>query len=255
MFKQFKLAIGSYLVAHRFIFKHKIWAYALIPTIINIALISGIFYGAYQLNDVLKPTIHSWFTEEQDTLSTITSYTIQIMVNVLLFIAYLFTYKNLVLIILSPFLAILSEKVDALYTGRDFPFNGKQLMLDVWRGIKISIRNTAIELILILFCILLGVFIPFVGIAIPVVIFLIESFYFGFSMIDYTNERKKLTFAESKAYIKRNKPLSYGIGIVFYLMFLIPIIGWIFAPLYGIVAGTLAVLQNDNTQAPYAPKE
>ncbi len=251
MFKKLKLAIGSYLVAHRFIFKHKIWAYAIIPTCINILLLSGIFYGAYQLNDTLKPNIQSWFTEDQNTLSTITTYTIQILVNILLFIVYFFTYKNLVLIILSPFLALLSEKVDALYTGREFPFNGKQLMIDTWRGIKISIRNTFIELSLIVICIGIGFFFPIIGLAIPVIVFLIESFYFGFSMIDYTNERKKLSFTESKHYIKRNKPLAYGIGIVFYLMFLIPIIGWIFAPLYGIVAGTLAVLQNDKTQAPY----
>lgn len=251
MFKQFRLALGSYLVAHRFIIKHKIWAYALIPTLINIILISGIFYGAFKLNDNIKPTIESWFSTDQNTLSAITSYTIQVLVNLVLFVLYFFIYKNLVLIILSPFLAILSEKVDALYTGRDFPFSGKQLMLDVWRGIKISIRNTAIELTLIFICFVVGLFVPILGIAVPIIIFLIESFYFGFSMIDYTNERKKLSFNESKLYIKQNRPLAYGIGIVFYLMFLIPIIGWIFAPLYGIVAGTLAVLQNDNTQAPY----
>ncbi len=251
MFKQFRLALGSYLVAHRFIFKHKIWAYIIIPTLINILLISLIFYGAFRLNDTLKPIIESWFSKDQGTLSTITSYTIQALVNVILFFLYLLTYKNLVLIILSPFLAILSEKVDALYTDRDFPFNGKQLLLDVWRGVKISIRNTAIELTLIVLCFVAGLFVPLIGIAIPVVIFLIESFYFGFSMIDYTNERKKLSFTESKLYIRQNKPLAYGIGIVFYLMFLIPIIGWIFAPLYGIVAGTLAVLQNDKTRAPY----
>lgn len=251
MLKQFRLALGSYLVAHRFIFKHKIWAYAVIPTLINIFMIAGLLYSAFQINDNLKPHIQSWFSTDYKTLSTITNYTIQVLVNLVIFIGYFFIYKNLVLIILSPFLAILSEKVDALYTGREFPFNGKQLLLDVWRGIKISVRNSAIELGLIFLCFLIGFFIPIVGFLIPIAIFLIESFYFGFSMIDYTNERKKLTFKESKTYIRQNKPLAYGIGIVFYLMFLIPLIGWIFAPLYGIVAGTLAVLQNDKTQAPY----
>jgi len=251
MLKQFRLALGSYLVAHRFIFKHKIWAYALIPTLINILMILGLLYCAFQINDTLKPHILSWFSTDYKTLSTLTNYTIQVLVNLVLFIAYFFIYKNLVLIILSPFLAILSEKVDALYTGREFPFNGKQLLLDVWRGIKISVRNSAIELVLIFLCFLLGFFIPIIGFLVPITIFLIESFYFGFSMMDYTNERKKLTFKQSKTYIKQNKPLAYGIGIVFYLMFLIPLIGWVFAPLYGIVAGTLAVLQNDKTQAPY----
>lgn len=251
MFKQFRLALGSYLVAHRFIIKHNIWVYAIIPTLINMIMIGGLFYGAFQLNDHLKPIIKSWFSSDYNTLSTITNYTIQILVNIILFITYLFIYKNLVLIILSPFLAILSEKVDALYTGRKFPFTGKQLLIDAWRGIKISIRNSAIELTLIAICFTIGIFVPVIGIVIPVIIFIIESFYFGFSMIDYTNERKKLTFKESKNYIKNNKPLAYGIGFVFYLMFLIPIIGWILAPLYGIVAGTLSVLLNDKTQAPY----
>lgn len=251
MIKKLRLSIGSYLVAHRFIFKHKLWLYALAPAIINIILMSGVLFAAFSLNDVLKPEINSWFNPENEIYSKITSYIIQTLVNVVLFVIYFFIYKTLILIILSPFMALMSEKVDALYTGRDFPFSMKQMLSDAWVGVKTSVRNLAWELGLIILCLGLGLVVPFLGLITPFVIISVESYYFGYSMMDYTNERKRMTFKERKLYISNNRPLAFGTGLIFYLMLIIPFVGIIFAPLYGIVAGTLTVLQNDNTKAPY----
>jgi len=252
MVKKLRLSFGSYLVAHRFIFKHNLWVYGIIPAIINGLLIVSILLSALSLSDSFKPIFNQWFNPEQAVYSQITTYILQFLVNLVLFILYFFIYKSLILVVLSPFLALLSEKVDALYTGRDFPFSWKQLFIDAWVGVKTSIRNLIIEMGLIIPCLLLGIFIPFLGVITPFVILFIESYFFGYSMMDYTNERKRMSFLERKRYISENKPLAFGTGLVFYLILLIPLIGIIFAPLYGIVAGTLTVLQNDNTKAPYA---
>lgn len=251
MIKKNRLSIGSYLVAHRFIFKHKLWLYAVIPAIINVVLILGVIFGALSLNNELRPIIEGWFNTENEMFSKITSYILQVLVNIVLFIIYFFIYKSLILIILSPFLALMSEKVDSLYTGRDFPFSMSQMLKDAWVGVKTSIRNLVFELGLIIPCIILGMVFPILGIVTPFIIFSIESYFFGYSMMDYTNERKRMSFKERRQYISDNKPMALGTGIVFYLMLLIPVFGIAFAPLYGIVAGTLTVLQNDDTKAPY----
>ncbi|MGB1295204.1 MAG: EI24 domain-containing protein [Flavobacteriales bacterium] len=254
MFKKFRLALGNYFVAHRFIFKHKLWIYAVVPAIINICLLSSLVFLALSINEQIKPAIENALAQlmpDFDSIRLVTNYFIQFIVDVSLLVGYFFVYKSVVLIVLSPFLAYLSEKVDSLYTGREFPFNAKDLAKDVWRGILLSVRNSCIELFLIFFFLLLGLIIPVLSPLTTICIIIIESYYFGFAMMDYTNERKRLNSKESRQYVQKNKALALGNGLLFYGMFIIPIVGWIIAPIYGIVAGTLTVLQNDSTQAPY----
>jgi CysZ protein len=69
---------------------------------------------------------------------------------------------------------------------------------------------------------------------------LIECYYLGFSMLDYSCERNKLSTAESIAFIGRHKGLAIGNGIVFYLMHLIVVVGWLLAPSYAVVAATIS---------------
>jgi CysZ protein len=47
--------------------------------------------------------------------------------------------------------------------------------------------------------------------------------------------------SESIYYINNHKGLAIGNGIVFYLMHWLPVIGWILAPAYAVIAATLSV--------------
>jgi len=48
---------------------------------------------------------------------------------------------------------------------------------------------------------------------------------------------------QSIEFIGRHKGLAIGNGMVFYLMHLVPVIGWLFAPSYAVVAATLSIFQ------------
>lgn len=250
MFRQISLGFKSYFRAHRFIWKQKLWPYLLIPGLINLALITLLFFAAWSLDEEVQKMIQDFIEGDDAWYFKFGEYFIRLILNLFVFLIYFFIYKNLVLIILSPILALLSEKVDSLYTGRDFPFKFRVFLSDIWRGVKIAVRNLFIELFLISLLFLLGFF-PILGFVTPFLILLIESYFYGYSMIDYTNERKQLSMRESNRYVRSNKFMSITIGMMFYLMFLIPFVGWVFAPCYGIVAGTLAVLERDGVAAPY----
>jgi len=60
-------------------------------------------------------------------------------------------------------------------------------------------------------------------------------------MLDYSMERHKKTAAESIYYIGHHKGLAIGNGIVFFLMHLLPFVGWVLAPAYAVVAATLSI--------------
>jgi CysZ protein len=69
-------------------------------------------------------------------------------------------------------------------------------------------------------------------------------------MLDYSCERNKLSPSESIAFIGRHKGLAVGNGMVFYLMHFIPVIGWVLAPAYAVIAATISLYhQKENFQA------
>jgi hypothetical protein len=81
----------------------------------------------------------------------------------------------------------------------------------------------------------------------PVIALFVECFYYGSSMLDYSLERHKLTHAQSVRYIGLHKGLAIGNGLVFFLMHLILIVGWVLAPAYAVIAATLSLHKEKNS--------
>ena len=163
----------------------------------------------------------------------------QVILKLVLMLLYFSLFKYLFLIIGSPLFAYLSEKTEAIMEGKDFPFSLKQLLKDVARGIKLALRNTLWQTIYTI-TILLVSLIPLVGWFTPFFALLIECYYLGFSMLDYSCERNKLSSTQSLAFISKHKGLAIGNGIVFYMMHMVIIVGWILAPSYAVVAATIS---------------
>jgi CysZ protein len=85
-------------------------------------------------------------------------------------------------------------------------------------------------------------FIPLIGWIAPLVALLVECYYFGFSMLDYSSERNKLSSSQSIEFIGRHKGMAIGNGMIFYMMHLLPFVGWLFAPSYAVIAATISLL-------------
>jgi CysZ protein len=163
-----------------------------------------------------------------------------IILWLLLMFFYFSLFKYLFLIIGSPVFAYLSEKTESIIEGREMPFSFKQLMKDAWRGIKLALRNTLWQLVYTISLLLLSL-IPVFGWVTPLIALFVECYYYGFSMLDYSCEREKLSPSQSIDFISRHKGLAIGNGMIFYLMHGAIIIGWILAPAYAVVAATLSL--------------
>ena len=131
--------------------------------------------------------------------------------------------------------------------GKDFPFSFSQLLKDIIRGIRIALRNTVWQTVYMLSILVLGL-VPVIGWVTPLLALLIECYYYGFSMLDYSMERHKKNTAESVAFIGTRKGLAIGNGIGFYFLHVLPIIGWVLAPAYAVVAATLSLSKNFKEQ-------
>jgi len=164
----------------------------------------------------------------------------EMMVRLILIFFYFSLFKYLFLIIGSPVFAYLSERTEAIIEGKDFPFSFVQLVKDVFRGIRLALRNTLWQAVFTISILILSLF-PVVGWVTPVIMLFVECYYYGFSMLDYSCERHKLSPSESIEYITRHKGLAIGNGMMFFLMHLIPFAGWMLAPAYAVVAATLSM--------------
>jgi len=246
MLKEIIIAVQSYFDAHQFIKEHKLWKWILIPGLIYTFLfITGISFFWASSNSAIEWMLinsgaKSWLEKMQDTWLSFFFIVGQIFIRLLLLFFYFSLFKFIFLIIGSPVFAYLSEKTESIIENKTFNLDYAQLLKDIIRGSKIAFRNFSWQTVYVLALFLFS-FIPIIGWAAPMFVLFIDCFYLGFSMLDYSMERNKLSVANSVDVISHHRGLAIGNGVVFYLFHALPFIGWVFAPSYAVIAATLSL--------------
>ncbi|MCW3078787.1 EI24 domain-containing protein, partial [Segetibacter sp.] len=232
MLKDIVTAIQSYRLAHAFIRKHKLWKWIIIPGLIYMVMfcVSMYFFGKSASSVIewlsIETGLKHWIESMESTIAGLLFTIAGIILWLILMLFYFSLFKYIWLILGSPIFAYLSEKIEDILEGKSTPFHLSQFLKDVARGIRIALRNTLWQSVYLIAFLILS-FIPVVGWITPFFVLLIECYYYGFSMLDYTLERNHLTASESIHFIGKRKGLAIANGLMFYLLHLIPIIGWL----------------------------
>lgn len=148
-----------------------------------------------------------------------------------------------ILTVLSPFNTILSEKLDAAVSGKVYKFDPAQILADLLRMIVI------VTIALILELLATGVYWAATGIIgfhlldTPIY-FIIAAFFYGFSFYDYSLERDRIGISGSMNYAFKNSFLMLLTGAIFLLLYKIPFIGVIIAPVITTMISTIVYLKN-----------
>ncbi|MEO8067035.1 MAG: EI24 domain-containing protein [Flavobacteriales bacterium] len=172
-----------------------------------------------------------------------------LLVVLKLFVAYvLFSInKYIVLIVLSPMLAYASERTERILTGRDYPFSAAQLLKDIWRAVLVALRNGLLELCVIIGCWVATLFLPVFAPFTAVFLYLVSSWFYGFSMFDYVNERRRLRMRESINALKAHRGMVLANGALFALAMKIPLLGMMFGPVMAAVGAAMAVVEQERS--------
>jgi CysZ protein len=246
LLKEIIVAIQGYYKAYYFIREHKLWKWIIIPGIIySILFIISIYFFGVTANSFiewlsLKTGLKTWLDKNGTGLLGFLFAFAGVMLWLIQILFYFSLFKYIWLILGSPVFAYLSEKTASIIECKEFSFNTKQFIKDIFRGIKIAIRNCLWQSVYMISIILLSL-IPVVGWLTPLLALLVEFYYYGSSMLDYTLERKKISASESIYFVANHKGLAVGNGFMFYLIQVIPILGWVLAPACAVVAGTLSL--------------
>lgn len=248
-FEQLGLAIKSYGKAISFVFEKGLWVYFIYSIIIAGLLTFGGFELVHKLSDKLEVWIMSYFSSDSEGflsfLSGSLSFLLSIGLNILFFFIFSTFSKYILLILMSPIMALISERTEEIITGKIYPFNLVQFVKDIFRGVIIALRNMCIEFGFIILGFTI-VWIPVIGWIGALFLIVLSYYFYGFSMIDYLCERRKMGISESVSYIRKQKGLSIGNGFIFSLIFAIPFIGGMIAAVISPVAACIAVLEIEN---------
>jgi CysZ protein len=245
------IAIRAYFKAHNFIVKYKLWKWILIPGIIYaILFVFGIYIFWQSSSHVIdyffsKTGLKIWLQREQDSWLRFIFIFGQVILQLILMLFYFSWFKYLFLIIGSPVFAWLSEKTEAIMSNTNHPFDVSKFLKDIRRGVQIALRNMLWQTVYSISILFLSL-VPFIGWASPVLAIFVECYYFGFSMLGYTSERKGLSSSESIDFIGNHRGLAIGNGMVFFIMHAVPFAGWVLAPGYAVIAATISFQQGKN---------
>ena len=239
MIKNILVAIKSYFGAFSLISQLKLWRYFIIPMVISFITAILIFGLAYTLSDNIGQYISKiWFWEFGK--ATFTSFS-NFIGGLFVVIIGLIIFKHIIMALSAPFMSPVSEKIEQHITGQtNLTHRNTTFTQQLWRGIKINGRNLSMELLITLPLLLLKL-IPIVNIFSTILLIAVQAYYAGFGNIDYTLERH-FNYKNSIKFVKANKGLAIGNGIVFMLFLLIPLIGVILVlPLSVTAASTITV--------------
>ncbi len=249
-FRRFDAALGQHYKAWVFIRKHRLGWFFLFPLIFNLA----VFFGGVQLVSYWSDTVLEMIREWLDMKATGSDWAeylwtglyviIWIVIRLLFFIFFAYVGGYVVLFLLSPVLVWISELTEARYLGKSTPFQWKAYLNNLFRGMAVTLRCLLLETFFTLLFFLLGL-IPLIGFVAPAGLFGVTAFYYGFSLMDYTLERRGYSLRDSVRFMRYYRGSVIGIGVPFSVVLILPIIGPFisgFVAIWGSVSATLETL-------------
>ncbi|MCM4150128.1 coproporphyrinogen III oxidase [Arenibacter sp. N53] len=245
MTKHILSGIKAYFGTFKIISQLGLWRYFFIPILISLVIAVIIFTSAYGLSDNIGGFLSQWWIWDwgKQTVNLIS----EIFGGLIIIVFGFILYKHIVMALSAPFMSPVSEKIETHLLGntakkhRDTTF-GEQL----WRGIRINLRNLIMEILLTIPILLIGL-IPVIGLVSTVLIFIIQAYYAGFGNMDYTLERH-FKYAESLNFVRKNKGIAIGNGIVFMFFLFIPVIGVILVLPLSVTAATIRTVELLNVE-------
>jgi len=236
-------SIAAYFEAIPAISKYRLWGHVLISGILSVIIGFLLFKTASGLgNNIAEMLLARW---EWGSTNSIVEFISSFLSKGVILLVFWFLFKYVMFVILSPIMSLISEKIESIHDGTEpVKFSVSGAISDMFRGLRIAIRNIVRELLITLLVVILGLFPAFTFFS-GIAIYVVQSFYAGFGNLDYYLERR-MNVSETVDFVKRRKLAAVGNGLGYMLLLLIPIIGVILAPLLGTISATLYLLKESD---------
>jgi CysZ protein len=244
LLKELIISVRAFFLAHKFIMQHRMWKWMILPGIIYAFLfVLGITYFSQTSSVfiewiILKTGLKSWVdTIDSDILGFfITMGSFWLWFTIMLF--YFALFKFLFLIVFAPVFSYHHLRIAAIQQNLPFVFEWSAYIKLVLRAVQLNLINMVWQIVYLIPIILVCT-IPIIGWFTPIFTIVIEGYFLGYAMLDYGLATENKSRIAAATYVSNHKGLPIANGIMFYLLHLVPIIGWITAPFYALIAAHL----------------
>ena len=248
----------AFLARHR-----SLWTWAALPAAVNV----GVFAAALGVFLYFFGTLYSlttgWMYPAAPDFWLAWAWVVPLRVFawsigvVLLLAALLILYGAFLalgLVIAAPFLALLSQRVEMLVTGKQAPdaASWKAVLATVLESVVDEFRKVAFFVGVQLVLWVLGLLLPFLA---PITVAVAMLFTLVFMPLEYAGfamDSRHLRFAQRRALVWRHRWLMLGFGASASLSLLLPLLNFVCMPAL-VVGGTLMLLHLEAPAGPAPP--
>ena len=235
---------SAYSEVYEIISRLKLWKLFVIPMLISFLVFSMILLVSFSLSSSIGSYIASFWSWDfgQETIHAISRFFGGLLIIIFGFIS----FKHIIMALSAPFMGPISKIIEDDINGVVSQVKTSTPSGLLMRGIRISLRNLLRELVLSIPILLFGL-IPVVGFFSVVMLFLMQAYFAGFGNMDYTLERH-FSYQKSVFFVKKNKGIAMGNGIVFMLFLLIHFLGVILVHPLSVTAATIVTVKSINKE-------
>jgi CysZ protein len=240
----FTAGLNDYLRAQRLLFREGLWPLFLVPGILSLLYLPlSAVLASFFLKDFTSYVHENWVPDFLQSPLT------EMILTCFLFLMSLYLgfllFRNVIMILYSPILSFLSEATELTAAGLTREEDAPEFSIS--GAVKSALRGTTMSFLSLIFS-LIGLItafslamIPVIGAVLAAILMLLLTVYLaGVGFYDPPLERRQAGIGASLTFCWRNRGRVSGIGFGFTLLLMIPVVGWVLAPSYGVIAGTLA---------------
>lgn len=240
MIKGFFEGFTGYFRYLGLISRYGLWFYVLIPGILSILFGGLIFAAAWEMADGVGAMLIKYYPWDWGHAAV--EKTVGLIGGIGIGAMGLILFKYIILIVASPFMSFLSERIEHKMYGKKGTavFSITNAIAGMIRGVRIAVRNIIRELSLTLLLFLLGL-IPMFSLISMVLIFVVQAYYAGFGNMDFTMERR-FNVSQSAHFVKGNRGFAIGNGLA-YVFLLLTGLGFLVALPFGVIGATVGTLE------------
>lgn len=198
--------------------------FVFIPLTINVVLFSIAFYFMYLQLEHYIPSLMAWLPSWLDWLSVV----IWPLAVVTVLVLFSFIFSTAANWLAAPFNGLLSEKVEAMLSGKTAPQDGNLAIIkDIPRTLNREWQKLRYYLPRAIGFFIIMWLLPVIG---QVIWFLFIAWMMAVQYKDYPFDNHKVPFNVMKQALKQRQKLSYSFGITVAIFSMIPIVNLIVMP-------------------------
>jgi len=244
MLRAFFSGVYAYRQAWGFLQRSKRWGLLLFPAMLCLLVVATLLGLAIYWGPQLSEAVWSFIAPEGGfTGEGVAQLMLKVTITAFMLLLLYFSYKLLVINLMAPILIFISDVVLTELYGKEQapPFVWKVFVKLALQGLWESLRLLFWELLMVVTVLLLMLLIPLLSPLGPVVLLLIEAYFVGVAMVDFTSGYFGYEIQRMRTFRRRFRHFSMGVGLVFSLMLLIPLIGVLFAPPLAAIAAAVGI--------------